>query len=77
MTGRELILYILANGLEDIEVYEEGRLLGFMIIPEAAVKFNVGYATVMAWIDSGKLESYKIGGTIYIPANAERPIVKE
>lgn len=71
MNGRELILYILANGLEDEPVFENGRLLGFMTIGEAAVKFNVGTATIRAWINQGMLQGIKIGEELYIPANTD------
>lgn len=74
MTGRDLILYILANGLEDKPVYEDGRLLGFMTLDEAAVKFEVGTATVRVWINEGMLYGIKIGEEIYIPADSEKPV---
>lgn len=75
MNGRELILYILENGLEDEPVFENGKLLGFMTIGEAAVKFNVGTATIRVWVNEEMLKGIKIGDEIYIPANAERPVV--
>lgn len=74
MTGRDLILYILENGLEDKPVYENGELIGFMTIEEAAVKFEVGVATVRTWINMDKLYGINIGGQIYITANAVRPV---
>lgn len=74
MNGRELILYILANGLENEPVYENGKLLGFMTIEEAAVKFEVGTATVKVWINEGMLYGIKIGEQIFIPADSERPV---
>lgn len=46
MTGRDLILYILTNGLEDKPIYEDGKILGFLTATEAAEKFNVGLATI-------------------------------
>lgn len=73
MTGRDLMIYILANGLEDKPVFENGRLVGFMNLGETAAKFNVGPATVRVWINEGKLPGIKIGDEIYIPANAENP----
>lgn len=75
MNGRELILYILANGLENEPVFKDGRLLGFMTLGEAAIKFNVGTVTVRVWINEGMLDGIKIGDEIYIPANAEHPLV--
>lgn len=74
MKGRDLILYILANGLEDEPVFENGRLLGFMTIDEAALKFEVGAATVRVWINEGMLYGIKIGEEIYIPADSEKPV---
>lgn len=71
MTGRELIIYILSNGLEDEQVYENGKLLGFITPSEAAVKFEVGLATILAWAKLGMLDSVEIGGELYIPANAQ------
>lgn len=73
MTGRDLILYILQNGLEDEPVFDDGIFLGFMSEMEAAVKFNVGVATISTWYRCGMLPGIKIGNKIYIPANAEKP----
>lgn len=75
LTGRDLILYILANGLEDEPVFENGRLLGFMTIEEAAVKFEVGVATVRVWVNEGMLYGIKIGENVFVPADSERPNV--
>ena len=79
MTGRDLIIYILKNNLEDNPVFEDGRLLGFMTIPEAAVKLNVGVATVKMWCDMNRIEHFDFGGTIYIPDDVilfdEKPCV--
>lgn len=73
MTGRDLIIYILENGLEDEPVYKDGRFMGFVTAAEAAVKMDVGVATIWAWVMQGKLFGLLIGGTMYIPASAERP----
>lgn len=35
MTGRDLILYILMNNLEDEPVFEEGKFIGFVTDVEA------------------------------------------
>ena len=73
MTGRDLIIYILENNLEDELVCEDGRILGFMTEIEAAIKFGVGVATVEAWIREGMLKAIKIGGMYYIPSNSKYP----
>ena len=77
MTGRDLIIYIIQNGLEDKPVYEDGNILGFMNEMEAAVKFNVSTATVRVWIGLKMLEGVLIGGVWYIPTNAKNPIELE
>ena len=71
MTGRELIIYILSNGLEDELIYEDGKILGFITATEAAEKFNVGLATIKVWINEGMLDGIRIGEELYIPANAD------
>ena len=67
MTGRELILYILALGLEDEPVIKDGKLLGFMTEAEYASKHNVGSATVRVWINTGKVKGVRIGDAYFIP----------
>ena len=67
MTGRDLIIYILNNHLEDEPVFEDGKLIGFLTVDQAALKFNVGIATVEALIQMDKLSHIQIGNTIYIP----------
>ena len=75
MTGRDLIIHIIQNGLENEEVFKDGKLLGFMTVEEAAAKFDVGLATVRVWTEMHVVDSIKIGEVIYIPINAEYPIV--
>jgi hypothetical protein len=70
MTGRDLIIYILSNGLEDRPIYENGNLLGFITPEEAAEKFNVGVPTVYIWVDLDMLDGVRIGDDLYIPFNA-------
>lgn len=71
MTGRELIIYILANGLEDKPVFENGKFIGFITAGEAAVKLKVGEATIRALISQKKLEGIVINNAVLIPANLE------
>lgn len=76
MTGRDLILYILQNGLEDEPVFEDGIFLGFMNEMEAAIKFGVGTSTIRVWVDMKMLPAIKLGNMLYIPANAEKPCIQ-
>lgn len=69
MTGRELIIYILENKLEDAQIFENDELLGFMSVELAALKFNVGVATIKVWHDLNIIPGIEIGGKLYIPAN--------
>lgn len=71
MTGRDLIIYILENKLEDERVFENGTFLGFITPNEAASRMNVGVATVYAWIFRGQLEHVRIGNLYLIPAECE------
>ena len=68
MTGRDLIIYILQNGLEDEPIVKDGKFIGFLTVAEAAQKLNVGSTTILTLIHLGKLEGVEIGHTIYIPA---------
>lgn len=63
MTGRELIVYILANKLEDVPIFNTKL---FMTDEEAAVTLNVGVATVKAWYDCGMISGVKVGDKLYI-----------
>lgn len=77
LTGRDLIIYILQNDLEDAPVFEDGRLLGFMTALEAAVKFEVTTATIKVWVKRGQLQGFQIGNELYIPGDAVRPTVEK
>lgn len=74
MTGRDLIIYILQNGLEDEPIFKDGRFIGFMTTKEAAAKMNVGVATIYVWVVQGRLPGVFVGDAIYIPIDAESPI---
>lgn len=71
MTGRDLIIYILENHLEDEELFKDGKLPGLMTYEEAAVKFGVGKETIIAWVKNRYLKAVTIYGNHYIPENAE------
>ena len=66
MTGRELILYILQNNLENEQVFGDDRLNIFLTDKEAAVKYEVGVATIHAMYVCDILKGFTIGDTLYI-----------
>lgn len=74
MTGRDLIIYILENGLENEPVFKNGKFIGFVTADEVALKTNVGLATVHAWIHQDRLDSVVVKDGIYIPANFKSPL---
>ena len=66
MTGRELIIYILENHLEDEPVFKDGKFIGFITAHEAAAKMEVGSATILTLLGQGKLDYISVGGIHYI-----------
>ena len=70
MTGRELIIYILENNLEDKPVFEDGKILGLMTVEEAALKFGVGSATIITWFHLDMIKGIRISDRIYILADS-------
>lgn len=60
MTGRDIIIYILQNHLEDTEILTDSNHM-FLTVEEAAVKYGTGIATVKAMIDQNVLKGMKIG----------------
>ena len=73
MTGRDLIVYILENGLENEPVIKDGTFIGFLPAREAAVKLGTGAATVHAMIQLNQLEAAWINGGIHVPADLRSP----
>lgn len=73
MTGKELILYILQNNLENTIVLENCFFVGFMTEDEAAVRFNVGVATIRAWYQCKMLKGTKIGDSLYFRKDIADP----
>lgn len=71
MTGRDLIIYILSNHLEDEPLYQDGYILGFLSCAQAAAKFDVGENTVYLWYRLGWIDGVEIGDKVYIPINAK------
>lgn len=73
MTGRDLIIYILQNNLEDENVFENGMFIGFMSEEEAAARFKVGVPTIRVWHTLGFINSVSIGDSIFVFRNTEDP----
>ena len=73
MTGKELILYILQNNLENTIVLQDGFFIGFMTEEEAAVKFGVGTATIRGWYYCNLLTGTKIGDSLYFLKDVADP----
>jgi hypothetical protein len=73
MTGKELIMYILRNNLENEIVLTDGVFLGFINESEAAAKFDVGLATIKLWYVLGWINGYMIGDSIFFPKDIVDP----
>lgn len=71
MIGRDLVIYILENKLENKPVFENGTFLGFITPNEFASKMDVGVATVFTWIFRGQIDHVKIGNLYLIPADCD------
>ena len=68
MTGREMIIYILANGLENEPIINNGKIMGYIRDDDAAVQLGFGPSTVQALITVGTIPGgVNIGNTFYIP----------
>ena len=77
MTGRDLILHIVSNRLEDEEVFKDGKMLGFKTMREYAVKTGFGMATIQALVDMRAIPYILIGDTIFIPNSFKEKIDDE
>lgn len=66
MTGRDLIIYIVANGLEDTHIKVDMESLHFLTTEEAAIKFGVGEATIRTWYKLKMIEGFKADDKLYI-----------
>lgn len=67
MTGKEIIIYILQNNLEDVEFTDISVLFpNYYSIEKAAVKLNTGIETVRVLYTLGKLKGIEFNGNIYI-----------
>lgn len=73
VTGKELIIYILQNKLENEEVFKDDGFLDFLTEEEAAAKFNVGIETMRLWRRFGMVKGIKIGYSVLYPKNLKDP----
>lgn len=65
MTGKEVMLYILQNNLENEVVVKEGIFIDLADEEQVAARFKVGAATIKVWRKYGILRNgIKNGGTI-------------
>lgn len=71
MTGKELVLYILQNNLEDEQISFENGFLDFITVNDAAAKYEVGPETVKIWFALKIIDGIQIGNEIYILPNAK------
>ena len=67
MTGRDLIIYILENGLEDKEVLDGGKILGFETLYGLAEKKDVGVETIFALCKMHDVPTVLINNRVCIP----------
>lgn len=73
MTGRDLIIYILKNGLENEEIVIGGSIAFLMNADEAAAKFEVETETIKIWHELDMLPGIKIGDSLYFLKDAADP----
>ena len=66
MTGRDLIILILNNHLEDAVVFDDLRALGLYTIEEAAVKLHIGVESIKAQCSIDAIQHFEIGNKTYI-----------
>lgn len=60
MRGRDLIIYIMENHLEDSPVFNNGKFIGFLKPEEAALKMGTGPATTEALLKLGQIDGIVI-----------------
>ena len=69
MTGRDLIVYILENRLEDKPIFENNAFIGFVLADEVAASLDVGVETVRTMHKLGLIDGIEINGELLIFAN--------
>ena len=71
MTGRDLIMYILSNGLENEPVFKDGAFVGLLTIEQAAIKLDTGVESIRGLYVLGMITGVIIGGELYILDDAK------
>ena len=66
MTGRDLVVYILENHLEDVELCNDVTKQFLIPIEKAAVELECGVATLKALLSIGKIKGIKFNDKYYI-----------
>lgn len=64
MTGKEVLLYILQNDLENEVVIKDGVFIELANEEKVAARFNVGAATVKVWRKYGVFRNNNKNGGI-------------
>lgn len=75
MTGRDLIVYILSNGLEDEPIINNGKLIGYMTIGEAAVKLNIGFATIFTLLSQNRIDATQMGSEWFVTIDSVQSLL--
>lgn len=76
MTGKELILYILENDLENVELFSDDFSPLLIRADRMALKWECGEATIKVLVDMGKVKGVKIGDKYYVFASEKCPFTK-
>ena len=73
MTGKDLIIYILKNNLEDEVIFDNGRFINFLNEQEISAKFGVGVETIKVWCKLDWLPHIIIGDSLLFPEDVTDP----
>ena len=80
MTGRDLIIYILENHLEDASVvwaYVDKNFDCMESVTEIAERYGVGLETVHVWLNESGITGAYYRGNIYVPSGLIKPPVNK
>lgn len=73
MTGKDLIIYILKNNLEDTEVFKNGtvnpEILGLVSVRKKATDDHVGINFIEALCKMGRINFVTVNGSKYVLQN--------